>query len=161
MDLYKNVGKKMISVANGLCIGGMILSVIGGFGLMISDEDMMLIGLLSAAIGCLVSWLSALTLAGFGELVTCNQEIRDMLRFGTYGKPGPVPQVPSYQNAGYQNGYQNTGYQNGYQNVGHQNTGYQNTGYQAPAQSSRPAPTVQENVPTWKRLQMEEQAKQQ
>ena len=141
MDLYKNVGKKMISVANGLCIGGMILSVIGGFGLMISDEYMMLIGLLSAAIGCLVSWLSALTLAGFGELVTCNQEIRDMLRFGTYAKPGPVPQVPSYQNAGYQNGYQNTGYQN---------AGYQNTGYQAPAQSSRPAPTVQENVPTWK-----------
>ena len=152
MDLYKNVGKKMISVANGLCIGGMILSVIGGFGLMISIIYSLLIGLLSAAIGCLVSWLSALTLAGFGELVTCNQEIRDMLRFGTYAKPGPVPQVPSYQNAGYQNGYQNTGYQN---------AGYQNTGYQAPAQSSRPAPTVQENVPTWKRLQMEEQAKQQ
>lgn len=78
--MYQNVGKKILTLANTLCIIGIVISCIAGLAILVSDEDMFLVGLLAAGIGSLSSWLGSLLLAGFGELLVTTAEIRDMMK---------------------------------------------------------------------------------
>ena len=92
--MYKDTGKKILGLANTICIIGIVISCIGGLVVMASDEDMIIVGLLAAALGSLGSWLGSLLLAGFGELIANTAEIRNMLAASqilTATTPLPTP----------------------------------------------------------------------
>lgn len=82
--MYTSTGEKILGLAQIMLIVGIILSVIFGFliGMMVPaityDEDAataaFFVGVIVAAIGCLVSYLSYLLLAGYGELIDNTYE---------------------------------------------------------------------------------------
>lgn len=65
--MFDNVGGKIKGVARFVTWLGIIASVIGFFILVVSDTIMLAFAVL--IVGCVVSWLSSLTLYGFGQLV--------------------------------------------------------------------------------------------
>lgn len=67
--MFNNVGGKIKAVAKVIVWIGIAICVIYGFVMLVSIEDMALIGLLIMTVGSLVSWISALVLYGFGELI--------------------------------------------------------------------------------------------
>ena len=67
--MFNNVGGKIKAVAKVTAWIGIAICVIYGFVMLVSMEDMALIGLLIMTVGSLASWISALVLYGFGELV--------------------------------------------------------------------------------------------
>lgn len=73
--MFANAGGKIKAVAQVLTWIGIIGSVIGGISLISTS---FIAGLLTAGIGSLLSWVSALALYGFGELVE-NSDIRTNL----------------------------------------------------------------------------------
>lgn len=46
--MYKDTGKKILGLANTICIIGIVISCLGGLIVMASDSDMFVIGLLAA-----------------------------------------------------------------------------------------------------------------
>lgn len=64
--MFANVGGKIKAVAQVVTWIGIIGSVIGGIALISTN---FIVGLLTAGVGSLLSWVSALALYGFGELV--------------------------------------------------------------------------------------------
>lgn len=97
--MYKDTGKKILGLANTICIIGIVISCIGGLVVMASDEDMIIVGLLAAALGSLGSWLGSLLLAGFGELIANTAEIRNMLAASQ--NPPAYNQPPTQNPYGY------------------------------------------------------------
>lgn len=73
--MFNNVGGKIKAVAKVTAWIGIVICVIYGFVMLVSMEDMALIGLLIMTVGSLTSWISALVLYGFGHLI----ENRDIL----------------------------------------------------------------------------------
>ena len=73
--MFANAGGKIKAVAQVLTWIGIIGSVIGGIALISMN---FIAGLLTAGVGSLLSWVSALALYGFGELVE-NSDIRTNL----------------------------------------------------------------------------------
>lgn len=67
--MFNNVGGKIKALAKITAWIGIVICVIYGFVMLVSVEDMALIGLLIMTAGSLASWISALVLYGFGELV--------------------------------------------------------------------------------------------
>ena len=67
--MFNNVGGKIKTLAKITAWIGIIICVIYGFVLLVSVEDMALVGLLIMTVGSLASWISALVLYGFGELI--------------------------------------------------------------------------------------------
>ncbi|MBQ2774291.1 MAG: hypothetical protein IJF40_00170 [Clostridia bacterium] len=67
--MFDNIGIKIKSAAKAFAWIGIIASSIAGFFVMFSNGDTPLPGILIIIIGCLGSWLSALTLYGFGQLI--------------------------------------------------------------------------------------------
>lgn len=67
--MFNNVGGKIKTLAKIAAWIGIAICVIYGFVMLVSMEDMALIGLLIMTVGSLASWISALVLYGFGELI--------------------------------------------------------------------------------------------
>ncbi len=67
--LFDNIGGKLKIVAKIFCWLGIIASVIGGIALMSVDDDMIGAGIATLIGGSVASWLSALGLYAFGQLV--------------------------------------------------------------------------------------------
>ena len=67
--MFNNIGGKIKALAKVICWIGIIASVIGGIGMMIADEDMILYGLFTAVGGALISWIGSFFTYGFGELI--------------------------------------------------------------------------------------------
>lgn len=127
--MYDNAGKKILGLAYTLCIIGIVISCICGLVMMISNSRLFLPGLLVAGIGSLGSWLGSLVLAAFGELVASTSEIRDMMAAGKMSSAAPsvTPSATPSVARSF-----------------------------APPAAPSSAPYSQENIPTWKRIQMQE-----
>jgi hypothetical protein len=69
IDMFSNIGNKIKTLAQTLCWVGIILSVIVGIALVITDEITDLIGFLVLICGPIISWLSSFMTYGFGQLI--------------------------------------------------------------------------------------------
>ncbi len=67
--MFNNVGGKIKAIAKVVAWIGIVICVIYGFVLLVSVEDMALVGLIVMTVGSLLSWVSSLVLYGFGELI--------------------------------------------------------------------------------------------
>ena len=65
--MFNNIGGKIKAVAACFTWIGFIASILGGAYIILESE--LLLGLLVMLIGCFASWLSSLTLYGFGQLI--------------------------------------------------------------------------------------------
>lgn len=77
--MFDNIGGKLKTVAVVVCVLGIILSVV--YGVMLFSSSFVS-GLLAMVLGALLSWLSTLTLYGFGVLIeetVRNREISAQL----------------------------------------------------------------------------------
>lgn len=73
--MFTNIGGKLKGVARAIAWGGIILSVILGLFTMAEDDDLILSGLIFIIVGCLSSWISSLSLYGFGQLVENSDKL--------------------------------------------------------------------------------------
>jgi len=75
--MFDDIGGKIKGLAKLYCWTGIIASVIGGIGLMVSAEDgtLLIIGVLVVGLGSVASWVSSFVLYGFGELVDSTESI--------------------------------------------------------------------------------------
>lgn len=67
--MYNNIGGKIKGLTKVIAVMGALAPIVIGLGLMFSDENLFLVGLLVIAVGCLISWISSWLLYGFGELI--------------------------------------------------------------------------------------------
>ena len=67
--MFNNVGGKIKAVAATITWIGIGISVLLGLITMLASSRMLLTGILTILIGSLVSWVSSLTLYGFGQLI--------------------------------------------------------------------------------------------
>ena len=67
--MYENIGGKIKSVAQALCLLGIILSVIIGLFFLVQGGINILIGLSIIVIGAILSWLSSFLSYGIGQLI--------------------------------------------------------------------------------------------
>lgn len=79
--MYKNVGKKIQTLAKVIAwIGIVFFIILGGLslygGLNTADYNMIAQGIFCLLFGPLVSWLSSLTLVGFGKLIQTTEETK-------------------------------------------------------------------------------------
>ena len=86
--MWSNIGNKIKVLAKVICWIGIILSVIAGIAIIVggngysySSGSTALTGILTIVLGALGSWISSLTLYGFGELVDRAMSIDDKLSF--------------------------------------------------------------------------------
>ena len=81
--MFDNIGAKIKTAAKIFCLIGIFFSIIGSFGLMVfsvgnTTVPNVLLAILMAALGSLLSWLGSFGIYGFGELVE-NSDIRTNL----------------------------------------------------------------------------------
>ena len=74
-NLYVDIGSKIKGLAKWSFIVEAVAAIIAGFVMMVSDEDMILFGLLTMVLGSIVAWVASWLLYGFGELVDKTSEI--------------------------------------------------------------------------------------
>lgn len=67
--MFDNIGSKLKAVAEVFAWLGIIASSIFGLVIMFANEDTPLPGLIIIVVGCLGSWLSSLSMYGFGQLI--------------------------------------------------------------------------------------------
>ena len=65
--MFENVGSKVKTLAKVVCWIGIIASVIGGIAMATQGGMLILIGILTAALGAFFSWLGSLSLYAIGE----------------------------------------------------------------------------------------------
>ena len=103
--MYQNVGQKIKNLTKIVVTIMMIVSIIAGIGIMAMDEDMILIGLVVAGVGCFAAWISGLTMYAYGDIAaniqSINQQLANMNGGNNYqgNQPAyqaPAPQAPSY-----------------------------------------------------------------
>lgn len=103
--MYQNVGQKIKNLTKVVVIIMMILSIIAGIVIMAEDEDMIILGLITAAIGCFVAWLSGLTMYAYGDIADNLQSINEQIANVNGGAPAAKPNVqytqPTYQAPAY------------------------------------------------------------
>ena len=74
--MFGNIGGKIKTLAKVLTWIGIISSVITGISMLATgDEALVLIGILIAAFGSIVSWVSSFLLYGFGQLIENTDEL--------------------------------------------------------------------------------------
>lgn len=78
--MFDNIGGKIKKLAEIICGLGIVASIISGIVVMAIDEDMILIGLLIIALGCLLSWIGSFFTYGFGEIIEKLCEIENNTR---------------------------------------------------------------------------------
>lgn len=76
--MFGNIGGKIKSLAQVITWLGIIGSVIWGFVLMATDEDLISAGLMIAVLGSLISWVSSFVLYGFGQLVENTDKLVEL-----------------------------------------------------------------------------------
>ena len=76
--MFDNIGGKIKTLAKVICWIGIITSVITGIVFAISDDDMILYGLLIAVGGSLISWIGSFFTYGFGELIENSSKLVDL-----------------------------------------------------------------------------------
>ncbi|MBQ8174641.1 MAG: hypothetical protein IJ009_04485 [Clostridia bacterium] len=74
--MFNHIALKIKTVAEVTAWIGIILSCFFGFTQMYNDDDLILTGLITIALGSLLSWLASFVLYGFGQLI----ENTDILR---------------------------------------------------------------------------------
>ena len=105
---FDNIGAKIKGLAKTCFVVETIAAIFTGIGLMASDDDMILIGLLVIVAGPFVAWVGSWLLYGYGELIERTCEIADNTR-GEAKAPNnekasePQSYTPSYQSAAYFN----------------------------------------------------------
>ena len=67
--MFDNIGDKIKTLAKVSTVLGIVISVIYGIVLMVSDEDLIFDGFLVMILGSLLFWISSFTLYGFGEMI--------------------------------------------------------------------------------------------
>ena len=92
--IFSNPGRRIKNWAKVLYVIEIIAAVIGGIAMIAADDDMFLFGLLTAAVGILAAFITALFLYAFGELVESSQENRDINRQILQTLGGNAPQAP-------------------------------------------------------------------
>ena len=73
--MFNNIGKKIKTLAVVICWIGIVGSVLAGIIMCVSDEDMIIFGLLTMIAGALISWIGSFFMYGFGELIDKTAEI--------------------------------------------------------------------------------------
>ena len=76
--MFGNIGGKIKSLAQVITWLGIIGSVIWGFVLMATDEDLIFAGLMIALLGSLISWVSSFVLYGFGQLIENTDKLVEL-----------------------------------------------------------------------------------
>ena len=79
-DMFSNVGGKIKILAKIMLVLGMLASVIYGIYFMTNGGEFILFGLLIAVGGVLGSWISALFIYGFGQIITNTDSISSNTR---------------------------------------------------------------------------------
>ncbi len=79
--MFENIGNKIKKLSAGICYLGIGVSCIIGIILWSSggDELSFLLGVITALIGSLLSWLSSFMLYGYGELIDSTQKLQKTL----------------------------------------------------------------------------------
>lgn len=67
--MFNDIGNKIKKLASVVAWMGIIASIIIGIVLMVTDEELILLGLIIAIAGSISSWVGSFVLFGFGELV--------------------------------------------------------------------------------------------
>ena len=75
--MFKNIGRKIKMLAKVICWAGIVLSIFAGIALAITltftNQDLLILaivlGVLYAALGALISWIGTFVLYGLGQLV--------------------------------------------------------------------------------------------
>lgn len=78
--MFNDVGKTIKGLASVLTWLGIIASFIAFLILLSTDEDLIGVAVIVFIVGSLVSWLSSLTLYGFGELVDNSAKMVKLLQ---------------------------------------------------------------------------------
>lgn len=73
--MFDNIGGKIKTLAKVVCWIGIIACIITGIVLMATDEDLILVGILTVVVGSLLSWVGSFALYGFGQLIENSDEI--------------------------------------------------------------------------------------
>jgi len=73
--MFDNIGGKIKSLAQVMCWIGIIGSVISGFVMIGTNEDLAFLGFVVMVVGSLVSWVSSFTLYGFGQLIENTDQL--------------------------------------------------------------------------------------
>ena len=73
--MFENIGGKIKGLASAICGIGMIISCLIGLGMIISDDDMILYGIIIAVIGCFFSWIGSFLLYGYGQLIENSDKL--------------------------------------------------------------------------------------
>ena len=76
--MYKNPGKTIKRLTKVIVGVGMALSIVAGLAFLAMPGGFF-VGLLVAALGCLLSWLSGLTLAAYGDIADNLLAIRNKI----------------------------------------------------------------------------------
>lgn len=107
--MFEDVGTKIKGIAMAFFIVDIIASVIGGIAIIAADFDMIVLGIGAIALGIFLSWVGALFVYGFGELIETNQRISyklggdKVMNFtapSLGGVPNAVPMQSPYSNPG-------------------------------------------------------------
>lgn len=67
--MYDNIGSKIKTLAQVVFIIMAVISIISGIIIIFSDDGAFIIGILTAGIGVLLSWIGTFFLYGFGQLI--------------------------------------------------------------------------------------------
>ena len=104
--MYKNIGKKIKAFAVIVTVILMLASVVGGLILIVQGIDivdyheetglsLILFGIASIIVGCLVAWISSFVLYGYGQLVDNTDKMVKLLENGAMPiAPAPVYEAP-------------------------------------------------------------------
>lgn len=79
--MFKNIGKKIKTLAKIICIAGISFFVIFGLVMLlvsIEDSRYIVIGILYLLFGPIFSWICSFTLYGFGELIDNSKKSLDV-----------------------------------------------------------------------------------
>lgn len=91
--MFNNVGGKLKIAAKAICILGIIVSVI--LSILFFDEGKDVAGLLTLLLGSFGSWVSALLIYGFGEIVDClkkqgSTDLKENTKSNLFGDLTPL-----------------------------------------------------------------------
>jgi hypothetical protein len=107
--MFDNIGEKISDVGKFICYSGITISCIIGLCICMID-DAFFAGVIICGVGSIVSWLSSLTIVGFGELITRTISIDEGLKATgiiqqamVYGYP--VNAAANYPNSNMQGQY--------------------------------------------------------
>lgn len=73
--MFTNIGSKIKTLAQAITLVGVVISIITGIGMVAIDDDLILTGIITAALGAFLSWISSFVLYGFGQLVENSDKL--------------------------------------------------------------------------------------